>query len=167
MTDQLCYYCSHNSDVMYGMPVSYDEIHDTFVCTGQFCSWECMKSYNLYSNSSFKQAIFNHIQMMHDKTENTHNTIKFAPPRSLLKVHGGSMTIDEFRANGNKFKMLTFPMKKEENIVERYENFSVKSNAHSEPIYNNIENEPIKLKRKTPKPTSQNTLEKTMGLFKK
>lgn len=167
MTDQLCYYCSHCSDVMYGLPVSYNEDKDTFSFHGQFCSWECMKSYNLYSNSSFKQCIFNYIQMFHDKVEKNKSVINFAPPRSLLKVFGGTMSIDEFKSNTSKFKLLSFPMKNEEQIVERYENLSVKSKQDTYQSYSNVENEPIKLKRKTPKSSSQNTLEKTMGLFKK
>lgn len=167
MSENLCYYCCHSADVMYGLPVSYNEHTDRFSFTGQFCSWECMKSHNLYSNVSFKHSIFNNIQLFHDKVEKNSKNIDFAPPKSILKCFGGTMTIEEFRANKSKFKVLNYPMKNEEHIVERYENFSIKTNENNtNQEYNDIINEPIKLKRKTPKPSSQNTLEKTMGLFK-
>lgn len=151
------------------MPISFDENKNDFKFYGQFCSWECMKSYNLYSNSSFKQSIFNYIQMCHDRLCSGSQNIKFAPPKTMLNVFGGEITIEDFRSNNSEFKVYEHPVQTEEQIVEKYENFSIKSKSEnftpSEDTV--IVNEPIKLKRKTPKPSSQNTLEKSMGLWKK
>jgi hypothetical protein len=122
-----------------------------------------MKSYNLYSKSSYKSEIFNFIQKFHDETQPNKNIINFAPPKELLECFGGTMTIEQFRKNNKKFVVYEFPMKNEERIIERYENFSV---SQREQEQSEIQNEPIKLKRKTPKVSSQNTLEKSMGIFK-
>ena len=161
-----CFHCCHPShDKMYGLPIYYNESKDTFTFYGQFCSWECMKSYNLYSNSSFRQNIFNHIQLFHDKIHNDKKPIRFAPPKTMLKVFGGSLSIDEFRKNNQKFNVYESPMKYEEQLIEKYENFTVhhpNESAEGTPVVN----EPIKLKRRTPKQTAQNTLEKSMGIFR-
>ena len=161
-----CFYCCHPSKhQMYGLPIHYHETTNTFTFYGKFCSWECMKSYNLYSNSSFRQNIFNYIQLFHDKIHDDKKIIQFAPPKTMLNVFGGPLSIDEFRRNNEKFNVYESPMKYETQLIEKYENFAINQSQQS---YNNSEivNEPIKLKRKMPKQSAQNTLEKSMGVFK-
>ena len=68
MNKLVCYYCAHNKEQMLKMPLSqYNEKTNTYKFYGNFCSWECMKSYNLYSKSSYKSEIFNFIQKFHDR----------------------------------------------------------------------------------------------------
>ena len=165
MNKLICYYCAHHKEQMLKMPIQYNEKTNVYKFYGNFCSWECMKSYNLYSKSSYKSEIFNFIQKFHDETQPNKNNIEFAPPKELLECFGGTMSIDQFRKNNKKFVVYEFPMKNEERIIERYENFSV-SQSEQEQEQIEIQNEPIKLKRKTPKVSSQNTLEKSMGIFK-
>ena len=166
MNNLICYYCCHPAinSKMYKMPTQYDEEKRTYCFYGQFCSWECMKSYNLYSKSSYKQQMFNLIQKFHDEIQGN-SIIKFAPPKELLYCFGGQMSIEDFRKNNEIFTVYEFPTKNEERIIERYENFSVPQEVINE---NNtsIQNEPIRLKRKTPKVSSQHTLETSMGIFK-
>ena len=102
------------------------------------------------------------------ETQPNKNIINFAPPKELLECFGGTMTIEQFRKNNKKFVVYEFLLKKnEERIIERYENFSVSQREQEqEQEQSEIQNEPIKLKRKTPKVSSQNTLEKSMGIFK-
>ena len=163
----LCFYCCHTSEKLNHMPLSYCEKTNEFTFFGNFCSYECMKSYNLFSNSSYKHPIFNYIQMLHDKVEDNKDIIKFAPPLSLLEAFGGTLDIDTFRQCNTSFRVYEHPIKIEEKYIERYENFSASNDVNRvHEKENEVLNEPIKLKRKTPKPTSQNTLEKTMGLFR-
>jgi hypothetical protein len=123
-----------------------------------------MKSFNLYSKSSYKQHIFNLIQKFHDEVQSNKNIVNFAPPKEILSCFGGTMDIQSFRKNNEKYAVYDYPMKSEERIIERYENFSIAQQEHQNTEV--IQNEPIKLKRKTPKVSAQNTLEKSMGVFK-
>tara|TARA_B110000977_G_C11091322_1_gene497064 strand:- start:10108 stop:10362 length:255 start_codon:yes stop_codon:yes gene_type:complete len=83
----------------------------------------------------------------------------------MLISFGGTMEINDFRNNNEIFAIYNFPMKSDERIIERYENFSIhqSKNEQSQAV---IHNEPIKLKRKTAKISTQNTLETSMGIFK-
>jgi hypothetical protein len=146
------------------MPTQYDEKIKTYKFYGNFCSWECMKSFNLYSKSSYKQHIFNLIQKFHDEVQPNKKIVNFAPPKELLSCFGGTMDIENFRKNKEKYAVYDYPMKNEERIIERYENFSVP--LQEQQNIEEIQNEPIKLKRKTPKVSTQHTLEKSMGVFK-
>lgn len=167
MIKLLCFYCCHEPiEIMYGMPTEYNEEKRRYKFYGNFCSWECMKSYNLYSKSSHKHQIFNLIQKFHDEQQRSKNTIGFAPPKEMLACFGGTMSINIFRNNNERFSVYNYPMKNEERIIERYENFTVTPQEENESGALNIQNEPIKLKRKTAKMSAQNTLEKSMGVFK-
>ena len=150
------------------MPVNYDEKKHSFTFCGNFCSWECMKSYNLYSNSSFKHKIFNYIHYFHDTIDKTNSEIGYAPPRSELNVFGGHLNIKEFRKNNKKisYKVYEYPVVIENKNIEKFENFTSNSTQFQENDEIEIANEPIKLKRKTSIKSSQNTLEKSMGIFK-
>ena len=80
------------------MPIQYNQETDTFVTKDTFCSWECMKSYNLCSNDFLKNNRFELIQFMFQKETGKHTKIKFAPKREELELFGGTMSISEFRS---------------------------------------------------------------------
>lgn len=105
--------------------------------------------------------------MYHDIMTKRSGNILFAPPKELLYCYGGNMKITEFRENNEKYISFEPPMKFEKRIIEKFENFSINSSP-TEIIdaSSNITNEPIKLKRKVPKSSTQNTLEMSMGIFK-
>ena len=99
---KVCWYCCHSFDgVPLHIPCHYDENKDIFTTEGYFCSWECMKSWNLYDkNDSFKNIRFTLISLMYQKNTNDFkNSINFAPVKTNLKMFGGSMDINEFRKN--------------------------------------------------------------------
>lgn len=97
-SDLWCWWCSHPFDTPPRFfPTKYDEIRKRFKVCGNFCSWGCVKSFMLSDtvySSKVSMSILNLlIKSIHGSTYD----IPCAPPRCMLKVFGGNMTIDEFR----------------------------------------------------------------------
>ena len=171
-----CYHCSESINIneYLSMPVEYDDKSNRFKFMGYYCSWECMKTYNLESNSSYKNMIFNNIQQLYTQSGgNDEVQLNFAPSRTQLKCYGGELSIQEFKKSNVRipFKTFKYPMIPENVHIERQDNFTLNDSESASETYNNFEissvpNEPIKLNRSIPRKTNQNTLEKTMGLFK-
>ena len=101
-TDVWCWHCAHPFDTMPIPGVSRCE-QSKFVCFGCFCSPQCFRAYAVENRpllwtqdvmlfSSFISNTFGIIE----------ETKRPAPPRSLLKVFGGTLTIEEFRAEFSK-----------------------------------------------------------------
>ena len=109
-----CYWCCHLIEGnVYGLPYNYDSINDTYYVTGYFCSFECKSAYNFSINGGSDKVweINSWIQMIAKRCGIT-KTIRPAPSRYLLKMFGGTMTIDEFReahANNDKTYILNVP----------------------------------------------------------
>ena len=95
-----CYNCHHNfSNKPYFLPIAYNPELQRFKVTGNFCSPNCVKSYALNSKIySTKCYLIGH---MYRKLFGATYQIKPAPPLHSLKEYGGTLTIDEFRANFN------------------------------------------------------------------
>jgi len=134
----------------------------TFDYFGHFCSFECMKTYNLCSNNSSKYLVFNYIH------EICGRNVKFAPMKEQLECFGGDISKEDFLKSTRikPDKIYLQPMKPIKLIYE----------THSENIHTDIKEnynttvdtntQQLKLKRKTPIKSSQHTLEKSMGIFK-
>lgn len=95
-----CYNCHHNfNNKPYFLPIDYNPELQRFKVTGNFCSPNCVKSYALNSRIySSKCYLIGH---MYRKLFGATYQIKPAPPLHSLKEYGGTLTIDEFRANFN------------------------------------------------------------------
>lgn len=109
----VCWYCCHGFEGdSLQIPHKYDEQKDLFTTEGTFCSWECMKSWNLYDkNDSFKNIRFTLIGIMYQKMNNDKKEmIKFAPKKTSLKMFGGNMDIEEFRNNSHQVEEFTCPI---------------------------------------------------------
>ena len=97
-TDQWCWYCCHPFETPpLPMPIKYDDRRDIFHVMGTFCSFPCIKAYNLESSSYLKHVNINHITLFHKRCTGRLRGIRAAPPRVALRVFGGHMSIDEFR----------------------------------------------------------------------
>eukprot|EP00899_Mesostigma_viride_P001753 jgi/Mesvir1/11579/Mv04341-RA.1 len=103
-TDVACWWCCHNFDtVPCPLPVSYNAKRK-FVVKGCFCSFNCAKAYNSREGGSNKDVI-NHLlfSMTQKLWYAMRKGVPFpgvvaAPPRTCLKMFGGYMDIDTFRA---------------------------------------------------------------------
>lgn len=95
-----CFWCSHMIDYkVYGMPINYDSINDTYIMYGSFCSLQCANAFNFstYNGCDKVWEINSMIQML-AKRYGFSNYIRPAPSRYLLKMFNGFLTIDEFRS---------------------------------------------------------------------
>ena len=94
-----CFWCCHPIDYkVYGMPISYDSINDSYALYGSFCSLQCANAYNfsVHAGSDKLWEINSMIQMM-SKRYGFSNFVRPAPSRYLLKMFSGYLTIEEFR----------------------------------------------------------------------
>ena len=99
-THVLCYHCCHKfSTQPISLPYKYENYK--FFVKYVFCSWECMKTYNSDMNNSNSCYIYSLIQKLYFEIHKKIKYINFAPPKSVLKDFGGTMTINEFRQNNN------------------------------------------------------------------
>jgi len=98
--DQCCFWCCHQiSYNIFGMPINYNSITDTYETYGSFCSLNCANAYNFSSHTGSDRVweINSMIQMM-GKRYGIDKKIRPAPSRYLLKMFNGYLGIDEFRS---------------------------------------------------------------------
>lgn len=94
-----CFWCCHTFNwVPCVLPISYDVYNNIYSCEGNYCSPECGLSY-LYdskipdSTKWNRHALLNHMYSELYKTR----TLSPAPPRSLLRLFGGPLDIEQYR----------------------------------------------------------------------
>ena len=161
-----CWWCCHpfNTEPL-RFPHKYDDRTGKFSTSGNFCSWSCMKAYNIERPNNGKTTM--NIMIMRKKLYNSFGNIKPAPPRCMLNVFGGHMTIEEFRSGQTVDNGLITPIKE-----EPYKSMVIKMNTDSEDKMAQIthstgKNEPLKLKRAKPLKRDVNNLEMTLGITRK
>jgi hypothetical protein len=164
-----CWWCKHR----FTTPrLSLPEQHhnDTFFCTGNYCSWECMKAYNIDTNDITIWKRESLINLMHYLTYGIFKEIKPASSWLTLKDFGGNLTILEFRKNfelvGSDFLVLHPPLiSRQMQIEESYKKAPVSGvivNKLDKLLFESTNN--LTLRRNKPIETSQINLEKSMGL---
>lgn len=95
-----CFWCCHPIPAQkFGMPIEYDASHRMFTVYGQFCSLHCVAAHNMatHMGSDRMWDIHGWVQMM-AKMLGLTLPVRPAPSRFVLKMFGGPMDIDEFRA---------------------------------------------------------------------
>lgn len=97
--NQCCFWCCHKiSFEIYGMPINYNSLNDTFEIYGSFCSLQCANAYNFSAHTgSDKVWEINSLIQMLGKRYGIKNFIRPAPSRYLLTMFNGYLSIDEFR----------------------------------------------------------------------
>ena len=180
-----CWWCCHpipRSDKEIGIPVAYDSVKDTFEVYGHFCNIGCMRAYNHNEPMAKKHNQVTLISLYLHKSGRKEFP-NHAPPRQMLKVFGGTMTIDEFRKTTKENDTtyhLQFPCSVRVNHtvdVKNKSNYkwirSAKDNnekAYSMKDFeehasaNKVENNAIKIKPGASKKKQMNTLEMVLGL---
>lgn len=114
-----CFHCCHTFDTEpLHLPISYNKETNKFVTEGRFCSWQCMKSYNLQMNDFLKNNRFELIQFMYKKYTGNNNLISFAPKREQLQLFGGTMSIQEFRKHSTPMLHYNIDIVEHKNVQE-------------------------------------------------
>jgi hypothetical protein len=158
-----CLWCKHSFDTP-ALQLPEDYYNDTFYCIGNFCSWNCMKSYNIDINDSMTWKRESLIHLMYYKTYGELKDIDNAPSWLLLEDFGGILTIEKFRElfimNTSDYTVLHPPLiTRQLQIEESYK----KSNNN---ITNSSFESELVLKRSKPIETTITNLEKAMNLRK-
>ena len=175
-TDTWCWWCCHPFDGSpLPLPFKYDSRRDVFHVMGTFCSWACMKAYNSDSASYLKNVTATNITLFHKRCTGRLAGVHPAPPRITLKVFGGTMTIDEFRAasaHDSTYRLLPPRMILHSQAVE--ENVRRSAAERRRPPANLAaavnfkdvvtKNETLRLKRPKPLQSNRNLLERAMGI---
>lgn len=144
---KLCWWCCHSipGDILH-MPVEYKA--NVWTTRGQFCSWECMKSYNCYSGSHKMGAIANLITLYRKKVYGSIQSIRCAPDKMVLEGFGGKLSIEEFRKNTTD-AWICLP-----NEMHRIEVVSIRARKDDELV----------LKRDKPLKRDKNNIKNVLGI---
>lgn len=176
-TDQWCWYCCHPFHTRpLPLPIKYDSHRDTFHVMGTFCSFACMKAYNGESTSYLKHVNANNITLFHKRATGKLRGIKPAPPRVALRVFGGHMSIEEFRAAADtpvEYCVLPPRMIVHSQAMQEVDRSRQLQRPHRPaPDLREVvsftdvstKNETLRLKRPKPLQNNKNLLERTMGI---
>jgi len=171
------------------LPHRYDDRGRKFHLSGQFCSWECMKSYNIHENPRNFGEIQNNITLMKMKMYGINKIrTQCAPHRNTLTKFGGKLSEDEFRTHATSPITPILSMPATENFIHRLVLMDDK------PLYNQCsgggtvsekkdetrrlaeintasgrvqKTDSLRLKRPVPIKLSKNNIESALGLTRK
>ena len=173
-TNIWCWWCCHPfTTECLGLPVKFKPKSNSFELQGCFCSFACMKAYNC-STSRYKQfEISTNLTLLYKRMFGFHKSdsvITMAPPKSALKVFGGTLSIKEFRKCEHEGRVIKEMIPPFVPIKCKFEDssFNEKSSSHSKDTKQTItvnENQTLKLQRVKPLLHNKGTLEQTMGLM--
>jgi hypothetical protein len=106
-----CWWCKNNfNTISIQLPENY--IEGTFFCIGNFCSYNCAKSYNLDLNDVLTYKRNSLLNFLYYLTYSEYKNIISAPHWLSLEEYGGFLSIDNFRKNfifNNKEFLLLHP----------------------------------------------------------
>lgn len=169
-TTCLCWHCCHPFDgPPLPLPLRYDPKLDRFHVVGTFCSWACVKAYNMDSSSYMRHVNTTVITLFHKKCTGQLRCLRPAPPRLALKAFGGHMTIEEFRGNDTNLMVLPPKMIMHRPVVEEIP-ARLRDGPSAHQLQDSVsfkdvttQNDMLRLRR--PKPlASHNMLVRTMGV---
>ena len=157
------------------MPFKYDDKRKKFTTMGIFCSWPCMKAYNIDRAGPRYGEYQQMITLMRRDVYNILGGLMPAPKRQCLKVFGGTMTIEEFRGCKDP-PMLQLP--NEAYMVCRTATTVTSSETPTMSVQDSVskmssiqtatgQNEQLKLKRTKPLKRMESPLEKSLGIKRK
>jgi hypothetical protein len=166
-----CWWCHHSFD---NEPIQLPEdyIKQSFICIGNFCSFPCVKAYNLNTYDTQIQKRDTLINIMYYTYYNKVIKIQCAPHWTTLKEYGGIFTIDEFRNKSNNSEKIYTVLKppiisRQMQIEESYRIQKLKGvsmDQVSKLYFENDNRLDYIIKRTKKLPTSDLNLESTIGL---
>ena len=164
-----CWWCTlkfSNSPI--GLPIKYQ--NGKYKTLGCFCSYNCALSYNLLNSVNDKNERTCLLHQLYKQKINEYKPIKPAPPKEILTIYGGNVTIEKYKkelvTNTATYSVLVPPLI---SIIPQVEKYNNKINLHDEfiPVNNSKvqkATQSLKLSRKK-STTDKHTLEHCMGLF--
>ena len=147
-----------------------------FDTMGCFCSWGCMKSYNIMYNRVRSGIIAANMIMLHKSMYGCVSSIKCAPNRYSLKEFGGTLSIEEFREmTKSGTRIIVNTPDEVHHIQDVVVKYGIKSLSESEmdskfqeiSRTSTITNETLKIKRQKPLKRDVNNLEMSLGIIRK
>ncbi len=142
------------------MPEAY--LNGQFLCTGKYCSWECMMAYNIDINDENIAKRTSLIHLMYKKTYGEFKIILPASSWKILEHNGGIISIEDFRLNLTlndlEYNYIKPPMISRISYIEK---IPIKKE-----IDENFNSTDLILKRNKPLKSSKYSLESIMGLKK-
>lgn len=183
VTGLICWWCVHAlpQRPCIHLPVRYDEKLNRFTTLGNFCSWQCAKSYALDMNSSKSGEIQSFLSMMRLRAFGKFVPLWPAPKRQFLACFGGTLSIEEFRSYGGLVEppQLYFPVENQLHPVfnDSKNELSIRAPVIASGLQTTtrlaaIENstgqqETLKLKRAKPLARAASKLESSLGITRK
>ena len=170
-----CWWCKNYFDSP-AVQLPEDYYNDTFYCIGNFCSYNCPKSYNLDLNDSLIWKRESLLNLLYYQTYSEYKNITCAPHWVTLEEYGGNLSIEEFRQNSiintKEYLVLHPPLiSRQMQIEESYKINKLKEVPLDKvnKLYSDIQPNDSEciIKRTKPVQSAQFNLEKTMGLIKK
>jgi|UniRef100_A0A6C0EDM2 hypothetical protein len=166
-----CWWCK-NLFITPSVQLPEDYFNDTFFCIGHFCSFNCMKSYNLDLNDSLIYKRDSLINLLYYLTYSEYKNIVRAPHWLTLNEFGGPLTLEMFRENINfnttDYLILHPPLISRQMQIEESYKINKLKEVHIDKInkiYSEIDSDYL-IKRNKNLPASHLNLETTMGLIK-
>jgi hypothetical protein len=98
-SDAACFWCCHSFNwTQCVLPVSYDAYKNLYTCEGNFCSPECGLAY-LYKEVTTESIKWNRHSLLRHLYSKLYTTTDLspAPPRTLLRMFGGPLDIEQYR----------------------------------------------------------------------
>lgn len=95
-----CFWCCHKfSWAPVVIPISYDSYKHLYSCEGHFCSPECALSYVYTDNRLSESTKWNRHSLLRHLYADLYKdrTLSPAPPRTLLRMFGGPLDIEQYR----------------------------------------------------------------------
>ena len=176
MGPEWCWWCCHPFDgPVLHLPHKYDDMRKRFETMGNFCSWGCMKTFNMDTNKTRAGIIGGNIVMLHKAMYGHVKSIRCAPNRFALQEFGGTLSIEEFRKmtdyGGNVLVNMPNELHKIQDVVInreiRFTSINEQDNKFQEISRSVSTNDTLKLKRQKPLKREENNLEKSMGITRK
>jgi hypothetical protein len=164
-----CLWCKHSFDLP-SIELPEDYFNGTFYCMGNFCSWNCAKSFNIDVNDSSTWKRESLLNLMYYKTYGDFKEIIPAPSWLMLEDFGGLLNINDFRNlflfNNKDYLVLHPPLITRQLQIEESYKKSNNTNMTANKLENIYDGELV-LKRNKPIESNNFNLEKTMGLKRK
>lgn len=95
-----CFWCCHGFNWHASvLPIYYDTYKNVYVCEGNFCSPECALAHNYADPKTVEALKWNRHSLLQNlySAIYTHKALSPAPPRTLLRMFGGPLSIEQYR----------------------------------------------------------------------